>query len=265
MSGVETIQEGQDLEKHRQLLDWISPTDYPTKHSDILKHRQEGTGQWFLDSPELSQWLSKEKEILFCPGIHGAGKTMMVATTINHMLQSTQYKSSGVAYVYCNYKAENQDASSVLAALAKQLAQGHRSGIDVVEGLHKLQHNRGTKPSRNEIPTLLEGLVKLYPTVYIVIDALDECQDVLGVCRELLATIRDLQSEHDIRLLATSRLLPDIEDAFEGTPRLEIRASRSDVARFMAGQMYRMPRCVQRDSTLQETIQKSIAGSVDGM
>jgi hypothetical protein len=265
MSDVETIQQGQDLEKHRHLLDWISPTDYPAKHSDILKHRQEGTGRWFLDSPELVRWLNKEKEMLFCPGIHGAGKTMLAATTIDHLLQSTQYSLIGAAYVYCTYKAENQDASGVLAAIVKQLAHGHKSGMDLVEGLYKLQHHRGTKPSRDEIFTLLRGRVKYYPAVFIVIDALDECRDVIGVCRELLATIQDLQSEHDVRLLATSRPLPDINEAFQGLPKLEIQANRNDVERFMAGQMDRMPRCVRRDPTLQETIQRIVADSVDGM
>jgi Cdc6-like AAA superfamily ATPase len=265
MLGVETIQQKQDFEKHRHLLNWISPTDYPTMHSDILKHRQEGTGRWFLDSPELVRWLNKEKEILFCPGIHGAGKTMLAAITIDHVLHSMQYSSNGVAYIYCNYKAEGQDASSMLAAIAKQLATGQKSGLDLVQSLHELHHPRGIKLSRGEISTLLKEIVKYYPTVYIVIDALDECQDVIGVCRELLATIQDLQSEHDVRLLATSRLLPDIEDAFEGQPRLNVRANRSDVELFIAGQMYRMPRCVQRDSTLQETIKKNVADSVDGM
>jgi hypothetical protein len=55
--------------KHRTLLEWTSATDYPAQQSDIIKRREQGTGQWFMDAPEVSQWLNKPKTTLFCPGI----------------------------------------------------------------------------------------------------------------------------------------------------------------------------------------------------
>ena len=46
---------------------------------------------------------------------------------------------------------------------------------------------------------------------------------------------------------------------------LEIRASASDVKRFVAGQIYRLPRYVQRDDKLQKAVQDEISVAVDGM
>ncbi|KAF2192220.1 hypothetical protein K469DRAFT_716724 [Zopfia rhizophila CBS 207.26] len=121
-SGVDKIRQDQDSARHRRLLEWISPTDYPAQQSDIIKRRQEGTGQWFLDAPEVARWLSEPKGTLFCPGIPGAGKTMVAAIAIDHLLKLVQNNSHGVAYVYCNYKAqEERDASGhrLMTSLAR--------------------------------------------------------------------------------------------------------------------------------------------------
>jgi hypothetical protein len=111
-------------------MEWISTTDYPAQQSDIIKQRQEGTGQWFLDAPEVAKWLSEPKGTLFCPGIPGAGKTMVAAIAIDYLLKLVHNSLHGVAYVYCNYKAqEEQDASRMLAAILKQLVQARPSII----------------------------------------------------------------------------------------------------------------------------------------
>ena len=46
---------------------------------------------------------------------------------------------------------------------------------------------------------------------------------------------------------------------------LEVRANDSDVKRFVAGQIYRLPRCVQRDDELQDAVKDGISTAVDGM
>jgi hypothetical protein len=104
-SGVDRIWQDQDYARYGRFLEWISPTDYPAQQSDIIKRRQEGTGQWFLDAPEVRRWLSEAKGTLFCPGIPGAGKTMVAAIAIDYLLKLVQNSSNGVAYVFCNYKA----------------------------------------------------------------------------------------------------------------------------------------------------------------
>jgi hypothetical protein len=168
--------------------------------------------------------------------------------------------------VYCNYKAqEEQDSSSMLAAILKQLVQNRMSTVDHVERLHQQHVNRGTKPSLEEIYSTLQDVLTYYPTVYIVIDALDECQSSDGTRRQFLAKLRDLQAGQDVRLMATSRSIPEIVAAFREAPRLEVQASKGDVKRFVAGQTDRLPRCIQRDPLLQEMVQEKIVEAADGM
>jgi Cdc6-like AAA superfamily ATPase len=265
-SHVTTIQQNQDVARHSEILEWFSPTNYPTQQSDIMSRRQQGTGQWFLDAPEFARWLGVPKGTLFCPGIPGAGKTVVAAIAIDYLLKSAQSSSVGVAYVYCNYKAhEEQGASSMLAALIKQLVRARPSIMESVEQLHKQHIDRGTKPSLEEILGALRRVIMQYTTVYVVVDALDECGNSDGTRHQFLTKLQELQATQDVRLLTTSRFIPEIEDAFKEAVRLEVRADNNDVRRFVAGQMYRLPKCIQRDPVLQEMVVDKIVQAVDGM
>jgi hypothetical protein len=189
---------------------------------------------------------------------------MIAAIAIDHLLNTVQNSLHGVAYVYCNYKArEEQDVSSLLAAILKQLVQGRLATVDHIERLHQKHADRGTKPSLDEIYGALRDVLAPYQCVFIVVDALDECQE--GTRRQFLAKLQDLQAIQDVRLIATSRFITDIEDTFRGAPRIEVQASREDVKRFVAGQTYRLPACIQRSTALQEMVQEKIVEAVDGM
>jgi ethanolamine ammonia-lyase large subunit len=50
----------------------------------------------------------------------GAGKTIIAAMAVDHLMKTVQSSSVGVAYVYLNYKAQKeQNATNLLAALLK--------------------------------------------------------------------------------------------------------------------------------------------------
>ncbi|KAH8702902.1 ankyrin repeat domain-containing protein [Phaeosphaeriaceae sp. PMI808] len=265
-STIDTIRQDQDDARHGKLMDWISPTNFPVQQSDFIGRRQEGTGQWFLDAPELAGWLRHPKEVLFCPGIPGAGKTMIAAIAVDYLLKTVQSSSVGVAYLYCNYKAQKeQDTTALLAAILKQLVQVRPSLIEPVERMHQQHFNRGTRPTADEILVALQSVLARFSTVHVVIDALDECRDSDGTRRLFLAKLRDLQAKTDVRLMVTSRFIPDIVNEFDKALRLEVQASNEDVRRFVAGQVYRLPRCIQRDTALQDMVQSKIEEAVDGM
>src|SRR5262245_24103932 len=59
--------------KRQTILDWITPINYGPQQNDLISRRQAGTGHWLLDSSEYKKWI-QASEILFCPGIPGAGK-----------------------------------------------------------------------------------------------------------------------------------------------------------------------------------------------
>ncbi|MCJ1469647.1 hypothetical protein MMC07_008283 [Pseudocyphellaria aurata] len=271
-SGVDGIRQNQDQarqdqddDQHKKLMEWISATDFPAQQSDFIARRQEGTGQWFRDAPEFREWLHGLNETLFCPGIPGAGKTMIAAIAVDHLLNVVSSGAAGVAYVYCDYKVQDQNAAVLLAAILKQLLQVRPSIVEPVDRLHKQHANRGTKPSLEEIFVALQSVVVKYSSVYVVVDALDECSNRDGTRGLFLAKLQDLQSKTHLRLMATSRFIPDIEHDFSTALKLEIRASDVDVKRFVAGQIHRLPPRIKHDIELQEMVQEKIMQAVDGM
>ncbi len=256
----------QKRQRHHNITNWISSIDFAAQQSDVISRRQEGTGVWFTDSPEFRNWLHGSNQTLFCPGIPGAGKTMIAAIAVGHLWEYVQDKDIGVAYIYCNYKTQaDQKSANLAATILKQLIQERPSIAESVTVLYDRHAGRRTRPSLEEIQTALRLVVSSYSKVYVVIDALDECLDHDGSRSQLLAILRDLQSKANLSLMATSRFIPEVVQKFSLSPVLRVRASASDVKRFVAGQIYRLPRCVQRDDGLQKAVQDEISMAVDGM
>ena len=256
------IRDSQSLERHRAVMEWLSPTDFPAQQHDIIARREEGTGQWFLDSSQFKRWLQGSDKTLFCPGIPGAGKTMMAAIAIDYLCMTAE--CDGVAYLFCNYKAQaNQSLSSLLAALLKQLVQRRPDIAAPVMQVYNNCLKRKRRPSLDEILQALQSVCSSYTTVSIVVDALDECVARDGA--RLIDNLHQLQPRIDVRLLFTSRFMPEITQKFSLNTTLEVRASREDVRRFTAGQIPRLPNCVQRDEELKQTVQNKIIEAVDGM
>ena len=103
-------------------MDWLSPDDFPAQHADLIARRQADTGLSFLDSSEFTEWIHGASQMLFCPGIPGAGKTMMAAIVVDHLLNTVQTADVGVAYLYCNYRRQAEHTNpNLLAAVLKQL------------------------------------------------------------------------------------------------------------------------------------------------
>lgn len=116
------IRHGIDRTQYRELMVWILPTNFPVQQSDIFNRRQPGIGQWFFNASEVVQWFEQLNGTFFCPGIPGAGKTIIAAIAVDHLLETVQSSFIGVAYVYCNYKFQNkQSTGKLFAAFFKQL------------------------------------------------------------------------------------------------------------------------------------------------
>ena len=159
----------------------------------------------------------------------------------------------------------DQTTASLLASVLKQLVQVQPSLAEPVSRLYEHHSSRMTKPSLDEISATLQRVVKTLARVYIVFDALDECSDQDGTRGEFLTKLRDLQREADVHLMFTSRLIPEIVKKFTSVPTLEVRASDADVKRFVRGQIYQLPRCIQDDTELQGYVENRIVEVVDGM
>jgi NACHT domain len=254
-------------EEDQAILNWLTEIDYAPQQNDFIHRRQAGTGQWLLDSEEFQAWLTSDKETLFCPGIPGAGKTILTSIVVEEL--ATRFSNDptiGIAYIYCNFRRQGeQKIDDLLVSLLKQLAESQSSPPGTVKDLYDRHKTKRTRPSLGEISRSLQAVAALYSRVFIIVDALDECQ-VSDSCRpKFLSNIFDLQAKTRAKLFATSRFIPEITEKFNEGIWLEIQASSQDVQRYIDGHMSQLPGCVLYSSDLQDEIKTNIIKAVDGM
>ncbi|KAH7186730.1 nucleoside phosphorylase domain-containing protein [Fusarium oxysporum] len=265
--GVQHMRFRQLNEEHQAILDWLTPVNYGAQQSDYFGNRQQGTGQWFLESAEYREWLDADGKTLFCPGIPGAGKTILSSIVINDLhTRFSVNPNIGIAYIYCNFRQEQeQKINSLLASLVKQLSRGWHGLPECVNSLYGKHKKNATRPLVEELSATLQYAIELYTKVFIIVDALDECQ-ALDDCRgKLLSEILRHQDRSAVNLFATSRPIPDITKIFQQTLCLEIRATKDDVTLYLERHIGTLRPVIKTNSRLQEQIKIGISDAVDGM
>ena len=263
---VGDLQLSKNQRERQDILEWISPLNFPAQQSAIFNRRQEGTGQWLFESPEFKKWMSNTGQTLLCRGIPGAGKTMLASITVDHLQRAFHQKTVPVTYIYCDYKRQDeQTPANLIASILKQLLQHCDSIPESVRRSHRHHVNSVTRPALSEVHDMLTNEFAYFSQIYIVVDALDELTASGQVRQILLATLRSLQKAGNVHLIMTSRFIPPEFHQFQDFMLLEICASDDDVRRYVYGHMGDLAMSVQGNPKLQETIVKSIVDAVDGM
>jgi Cdc6-like AAA superfamily ATPase len=266
-NNVVTLVRGQEDQDRQTILNWITPIDYALQQSDFLSRRQAGTGQWLLSSAEFKAWVETDKQTLFCPGIPGAGKTILTAIVVEELFARFEIDGDiSIAYLYCNYRRQHeQNLEDLFASLLKQFVQEQPSIPDSVKMLYDRHKDRRTRPSVDEILQLLQSVSAAYSRVFIIVDALDECQISNGCRQKFLSGLVSLQAKCSVNLFVTSRPILSIEKEFKENSKLEVRASEEDVQRYLHEHLFRLPGFVAQSHELQEEIKTKIGKAADGM
>ncbi|KAL7793811.1 hypothetical protein V8C37DRAFT_409391 [Trichoderma ceciliae] len=235
------------------VLDWLTTVEYGAQQSDHLRRRQQGTGKWLLDSEQFRDWLRDENQTLFCPGMPGAGKTVLTSIVVDELHSKFQDNPEiGIAYIYVNYKLQDeQTIDALLVSLLKQLAASRPSLPSAVQDLYNRHNSNKTRPFTDELTHALQSLATTCSRVFILIDALDEWQSSNDSRWKVLSSIFSLQSKTRANLF--------------GTPALEIRANEEDAERYLRGNLPQFPGFVRNNPSLHENIVTSILQAVQGM
>ncbi|KAL8691378.1 MAG: hypothetical protein Q9224_004193 [Gallowayella concinna] len=265
--GIEAIQLSGDLEKRQEVLAWFSPLNFSKTQQDVFARREDGTGQWFIDSPEFQDWVSGSTCTLCCPGIPGAGKSILAAVVVDTLRNEFAHDASkGIAAVYCNFKErEMQNPQNLLAGACAQLIQGSMHPLpDALTSLHKLHNTSGTKPSWEEVNQIFDVVVRSHGTVFVVIDALDECSE--PVREVIIPRLKCLPD--NVRVLITTRPIGKITGRFPNSPKIGIRATDADLTRYIISRIAnsaRLSDLLRGRSTLGKEICSRVIMKADGM
>ncbi|QYT05611.1 Ankyrin repeat protein [Trichoderma simmonsii] len=248
-----------------EILDWLTRTDYGPQQSDHFNRRQPETGTWFLDSVEFQDWLATGKQTLFCPGIPGAGKTILTSIVVDYLCSKFNNNSTvGIAYIYCNFKMQDeQKIDDLLASVLKQLAESQSCLPESIKNLYNRHKTQHTRPSINEILAVLQSVALMYSRIFIIVDALDECQEYSGCRARFISELSNLQKSSGANIFATSRFIPDIMDKLKGSIEVEIRAHDEDVRKYLESQIMQCGSALLKARC--EEVTREITKVVEGM
>lgn len=264
--GFPNIKRGENHELREKICGWISTTDFSGLQDDTFRRRHEGTGLWFLDAPKFQNWVRTSRQTLFCPGVKGAGKTIIAATVIEY-LSRIRTDDFGLAYIFCQHKSpiERMDQSVLimLSVILKQLADGVKDLPDSLCRLFFKLSGKGRRPTIDETFDALKSVSSCYSYVYIEVDALDVCDRSDRV--RLISKLRELQVASDIRFLITSRNIHEVSHMFKYNANLEVRANEDDIKLYVTSQVYNMAHCIQKDENLRNDVLNKVAEAANGM
>lgn len=110
-----------------------------------------------------------------------------------------------------------------------------------------------TRPSFDEILMTLHSVTSAYSQVFIVINALEECEDLSR--NRLLAEIYTFQNRINANIMATSRIIGNIKSHFVRCKSQEIYANDDDIRKYVATQIEHLDND-SLDDNMQARIQK---------
>ena len=63
------VQQERAAAERKKLTEWISPLNPFVRHNEIIRKRQEGTGEWFVAQEQVLDWVLSRGWSLWCYGI----------------------------------------------------------------------------------------------------------------------------------------------------------------------------------------------------
>ncbi|KAI9819665.1 MAG: hypothetical protein M1826_001126 [Phylliscum demangeonii] len=213
LSHLLTLFEGQ----REKIIRWLKAPDPNTRHYAECKRHQPDTGRWLIDDNKAYRsWKLDPASFLW---LHGSEDIK------RHCLPS---QHEAYAYFYFDFNTpETQRHDILLRSLALQLLERCAVTPKELEKLYSSHQLGEQPPAVHDLTTILRCLVEGFSQTYIVVDALDECDDWDG----LLDVIKEIVEwkMSSLHLLVTSRKEKKIEECFQALQPTLINLQRSQV------------------------------------
>ncbi|KAL8778704.1 MAG: hypothetical protein Q9213_007291 [Squamulea squamosa] len=226
--------------------------------TDALRHIED---EW------IEEGSGEVVNTLFLTGMPGAGKSVLAARVHKYLHEHIKSRKIGVAGIYLNYKEEHsQTPDNVLAAIWEQLIDHDRPLTMDVQTLHKEHAQHGTRPTYQEIQTIIKQETSRYDKLYIVMDALDEVSATRRAA--LLASMNDLSP----KLIVMSRPIDnntlDKWTALAPLVHLEVQASSDDLRTYLRSRIkaqHHLQNFVAKVEDLEDQIITTIVSKAQNM
>ncbi len=99
-----------------------------------------------FENVEYKRWLDGTTKMLWCRGIPGANKTVLASIIIDNMKQTVRQSDVGVAYIYCNYKEQDQSSISFIDILLQHIVEQREIISEDIRIIYKYNSDCGRCP-----------------------------------------------------------------------------------------------------------------------
>ncbi|KAL9607381.1 MAG: hypothetical protein Q9167_007699, partial [Letrouitia subvulpina] len=264
-----------EKERRRNILCWMSMVPSREHHKSAWATVMAGSGKWLQQTKEYIDWKrSSSSSILWIHGIPGCGKSKLICTIVQHLLdeKATNPSTSSLAYFYCAVNAaepQRSDSDEIMRAILKQIScfdANHPIQKPILREYRKRERDAeedGLEPSKltlEETKNMILELTELN-LVVIVIDALDECDAERRY--ELIDSLEDIVEASDslVKILVSSRDDIDVVSRLDQCPNIYVGPNQNskDINRFIGLEVNKV---IQRRRLLNGKVTEQLKDSI---
>ena len=184
-----------------------SPDPFANLHK-ALKLRSANTGKWYLQGAQFEAYKAQSFYFGWLYGSAGSGKTILSAGIIDSLQHfCSKDPARSLAFFFFDFNdVAKQGANNMAKSLLSQFLQKCTGIPDAAQRL-------STTASEQQLLNALRDIMETLPMPFVVLDALDECNDRERLF-EILKEIHSWGNE-SLHMLVTSRKEVGIEDTLE--------------------------------------------------
>ena len=273
-------QSEEQSQKSRAIRKWLSPTTreatyFESDHRAARKLRTLGTCSWLRKSRPFQQWLTSDQPVLLLTGNPGHGKTILLSDLIDNIF--LQLPGSKVAYFYCKYQDTDKRTSlSLVKSLLLQLVDLGALSQYSWKLLSRLNEYSVQDSAHSD--DLFGKLCNIFwqaldtssQSIFVIIDALNECEDRKLFLEELRNYTR-ANPASTAKLIISCRVEPVIFEQLSDTdtqPNLlpvQREDTADDMLLYITTQISADRKMRAWPRPLKELVQNKLLARADGM
>ncbi|KAJ6586258.1 hypothetical protein DFH09DRAFT_1028501 [Mycena vulgaris] len=242
-----TLDRVHDMVLEEKLEKWLACPEMKQKQVETLELRHEGTGDWLLEGDEFIQW-QDNPGLLWIRGPSGSGKSVLSSTIISELVDDQRGLKDlanacpppAIAFFYFDFKEkQGQAIDRALRRIILQLSAQSPNPYKTLKEQYKSKSSGQTLPTYRELQNILEKLLLELSRTYIILDALDECEE--RDQRRLVDFVSALRkwTQTPVHLLLTSQPRRIFTEGFAGVTciELEFDLTQGDIRLFVESEI----------------------------
>lgn len=274
--------QGLDEEAERvKIMKSISTIPYPSHHKTFASGRVSGSGKWLLQNKDFLDWRgSSSSTILWLHGMPGCGKTKLCSIVIDDLKTPSAVTGMTelVTFFYCirdpREPARGQSLA-VIRSILRQVVSAFTNVLLPAKATYDAMIEEGfgeREWTMDECIDTLVSVMETCPSITIIVDALDECEQDERM--SLLSSLKDLRdrSANLVKIFISSRDDVDLFAILDDASDIHIHAgdNADDIKQFISERVdslmkMRNSRYGVMAPELQEEVESVLGSGAKGM